>query len=130
MLRALSAPLLVALPVAAATVYVALVNPFVPGHYPVCPWLTTFAVYCPGCGGLRAVHAFTHGHPLQALDLNAFAMLLCGALAMLWAYWLVARVTTRELNVKVVQAVLFGAVIVLPVFTVVRNLPFGQLIAP
>lgn len=130
LLRAVSLPLLVAIPVAAATVYVALVSPFQSGNYPVCPWYALTGLYDPGDGGLRAVHSFMHGNLLRALDLNAFVILLCGAFTVLWGYWLVVRVTARELSLRVVQTGLLVAVAVLPVFTVVRNLPFGQLLAP
>lgn len=37
---------------------------------PPCIWLEIFGIYCPGCGGTRAVWALFHGHFLQALWLH------------------------------------------------------------
>lgn len=34
---------------------------------PSCIWLEVFGIYCPGCGGTRAVEFFFQGHFLQAL---------------------------------------------------------------
>lgn len=117
----------------ALLVYDTVVNPFEPGHFPPCPFLATFGVYDPGDGGLRAVHALMHGHPLQALDLNAYGIVLSALLAVLWGYWLYVRAAGRELGRRatgVVRIALVTAVVVAPVFAVVRNLPFGQLLAP
>lgn len=132
-LRAVRLPLLVAVPVLALLVYDTVVNPFEPGHFPPCPFLATFGVYDPGDGGLRAVHALMHGHPLLALDLNAYGIALCAMLAVLWGYWLYARATARRLGnraERVVRIALITAVAVAPAFAIVRNLPFGHVLAP
>ena len=43
-------------------------------------WLAEFhamtGLWCPGCGGLRAVHDLTHGHLVTALHENALVVLL------------------------------------------------------
>lgn len=132
-LRAIRLPLLVGAPVLALVVYDTLVNPFEPGHFPSCPFYATFGVYDPGDGGLRAVHALMHGHPLRALDLNAYGIGLSAMLAVLWGYWLYIRAAGLEVGRRAGSAAriaLLTAVAVLPVFAVVRNLPFGQILAP
>ncbi|MGH3096268.1 MAG: DUF2752 domain-containing protein [Streptosporangiales bacterium] len=132
-LRAIRLPLLVAAPVLALLMYDTVVSPFEPGHFPPCPFLATFGVYDPGDGGLRAVHALMHGHPLRALDLNAYGIALSAMLAMLWGYWLYVRAAGLEFGrwaSRVVRIALVTAVVVAPVFAVVRNLPFGQVLAP
>lgn len=129
-LRAVALPALVAAPFLAATAYVANVDPNTPGHYPTCPFLALTGYWCPGCGGLRAVYALTHGHPLQALHDNAFGLAAVAAVAVWWIAWVVARVRGRPLSVRPVRAVLFAALVVIPVFTILRNLPIGHFLAP
>ncbi|MBO0829418.1 MAG: DUF2752 domain-containing protein [Streptosporangiales bacterium] len=129
-LRALAMPALVAAPFVAATAYVANVDPNAAGHYPTCPFLALTGFYCPGCGGLRAVHALTHGHPLQALHDNVFGIAVVGAVAVWWVAWLVARVRGRPLSLRPVRVAMVVALVVMPVFTVLRNLPIGHFLAP
>ena len=40
---------------------VAAVDPHTSGRYPTCPFHAVTGLWCPGCGGLRAVHDLTHG---------------------------------------------------------------------
>lgn len=129
-LRAAALPALVAAPFVAATAYVANVDPNTPGHYPTCPVLAVTGYYCPGCGGLRGMFALTHGHPLQALHDNAFGLAFVGALALWWVVWLVARLCGRPMPTRGVRVVLIAALAVMPVFTVLRNLPVGHFLAP
>jgi CHASE2 domain-containing sensor protein len=53
-------------------VYVGLVDPNTSSFYPGCPFRAMTGFDCPGCGATRALHAAITGHPLQALDHNAF----------------------------------------------------------
>lgn len=83
-----SGPLLVAGGVAAATAYVALVDPNQPGHFPLCPLKEMTGLDCPGCGGLRAVHALCHGDLGTALDQHLFVTVLVLPLAIVtWVAW-------------------------------------------
>ncbi|HEX6447294.1 MAG TPA: DUF2752 domain-containing protein [Streptosporangiales bacterium] len=129
-LRALALPALVAAPLLAATAYVANVDPNAAGHYPTCPSLLVTGYYCPGCGGLRAMYALTHGHPLQALHDNAFGLAFVAAVAVWWVAWVVARWRGRSVPTRPILAVTFVLVALMPVFTVLRNLPFGHFLAP
>lgn len=38
-------------------------------HHP-CVFKTLFGLYCPGCGGTRALRALLSGHPIESLLLN------------------------------------------------------------
>ena len=63
-----------------------LVDPNQPGNYPTCPWLALTGTFCPGCGTLRATHALSEGHLLEALQRNpltvaAFTLMVLGFLA-------------------------------------------------
>lgn len=88
-LRRLRTPLAVGGAALLASAYVGLVDPNVPGHYPLCPTKALTGLDCPGCGGLRAVHAMMHGDLRSALDHNAFVVLVVVPLAVvLWARWM------------------------------------------
>jgi hypothetical protein len=126
--------------VLAAFVFVGLVDPNEPGHYPACPLLRLTGVYCPGCGGLRSAYAVAHGEPLTALGANALAVLGYLGFAVVWLRWVGECVRGRTAGsalptgpgpvvpLRAVHGwVLGGAVLG---FTVIRNLPFGSFLRP
>ncbi|MFG2719541.1 DUF2752 domain-containing protein [Streptomyces sp. NPDC048416] len=130
-LRRLLVPLATLGAVAAAFTYVGLVDPNRPGHYPVCPLYGFTGVYCPGCGGLRSAHDFITGHFAAALGANAPAVVGYLVFAVGWALWAVrsARgLPPPRFALSDRQWWLVGAVVL--IFSVVRNLPFGSVIAP
>jgi hypothetical protein len=116
--------------VAGAFAYVGAVDPNEPGHYPACPLLQFTGIYCPGCGGLRSAHAVVHGDFAAALQDNALAVAGFGLFAVLWTVWVVRSVRGRPFRLEPSSAQLWGAGALLLVFTVVRNLPFGDWLHP
>jgi hypothetical protein len=116
--------------VAGAFGYVGAVDPNVPGHYPVCPLLRLTGLYCPGCGGLRAAHAFVHGDLVTALTDNAVAVLGFVGFAVLWTVWVVHAVRGRPVRIEAGPVALWSLGVSLLLFTVVRNLPFGGWLHP
>jgi Protein of unknown function (DUF2752) len=109
---------------------VAAVDPHTAGRYPTCPFHAVTGLWCPGCGGLRAVHDLTRGHLALAAHENVLAVLL-GPCLLVW--WLIAR--WRRTDKRPVALVLSprGTLVVaalLAVFAVVRNLPIGAALAP
>jgi Protein of unknown function (DUF2752) len=121
-------PLLVGLTGAAGVVLVAVVSPERPGHYPVCPTYALTGLYCPGCGGLRAVHALCHGDLTLALHRNAVVVL--GVPLAIWAYlaWVRRSLLGRPAAWFPPKALLWGGAVALIGFTLLRNLPgFGWL---
>lgn len=112
-----------------AVALVAAVDPHTPGHYPVCPWHAMTGTWCPGCGGLRAVHDLTHGHLVTAAGENLVVVALVPVLAI---WWLVTRIRPGRKGGGLVlgpRATMVFVVVVLA-FTAVRNLPFGAALAP
>jgi len=87
--RARRAPLLVAAITVAATAYIAAVDPNHPGHYLACPLLTLTGVYCPGCGGLRAVHDLAHLDLAGAWSMNPLLVAVVPIAVLAWGRWLV-----------------------------------------
>jgi hypothetical protein len=128
--RRLSAPVATVGGLALATVALHARDPHVRGSWGVCP-LASMGIYCPGCGGLRAVNDLTHGDVLAAASSNlALVVVLPFAVAGLLA-WVAARWRGVPLRVgaRVAAPVGWSALALLAVFTVLRNLP-GSWLAP
>ncbi|GAB6904069.1 DUF2752 domain-containing protein [Kineosporia succinea] len=85
--RALVRPLAVAAAAAGAVGYLAAVDPNRPGHYPGCPILALTGFFCPGCGGLRAVHDLTRADVAGALSSNLVVTLAVPVVVGLWFRW-------------------------------------------
>ncbi|MFI0911164.1 DUF2752 domain-containing protein [Streptomyces abikoensis] len=129
--RRLAAPLGVAAGLGAAVTWVGVVDPNRPGSYPACPLLRWTGLYCPGCGGLRGLHALAHGDLGTALGANVLAVAGYAAFAVLWTLWLVRAARTGGGMPAVFRPehgwTLAGIVLL---FTVVRNLPCGSALVP
>lgn len=138
--RPLAAPVAVAAAVAVGTAVVAFVDPAQPGRYPACPILAVTGLYCPGCGGLRAVHALAHGDVAQAWDLNALLILAIPLAVAAYLLWVRARlrgalpgqpVPRRPwMRTVPVAAGAIAALVVSLGFAVARNLPAFAALAP
>ncbi|MFD9883797.1 DUF2752 domain-containing protein [Streptomyces alboflavus] len=129
-LRRLAVPLGLLGSVAAAFAYVATVDPNEPGHYPPCPLLHYTGIFCPGCGGLRSAHAFAHGDLSTALGANALAVVGFGLFAVVWGVWALGTARGRPPRLDLGRAQLWGVGVVVALFTLVRNLPFGGALHP
>lgn len=116
---------------AAATAVVALVNPNEKGHYPTCPLLAMTGIYCPFCGGLRAVHDLAHLDIGGALARNPVAVLALPLIAILWLLWAQQAFTGRRLLTLHAKPWWGWAVLgFLAVFMVARNLPGATWLSP
>ena len=80
-------PAAVALATAAGTTYIALNNPHDTGGTFVCPLFAMTGVYCPGCGGTRAVYDLAHGDIAGALSMNPLFTIAVPLLGVLWLRW-------------------------------------------
>lgn len=131
-MRRIWAPALLWAGGAAAVTAVALRDPHVPGSWGSCGFLTVTGFYCPGCGGLRAMHDLTHGHVLAALQSNAMGLVLCAVLGGLLTLWLVCAWQGRQVPVdRIVTARrVWVFLAVFAIFAVYRNTPWGAWLAP
>ncbi|GAA3445844.1 DUF2752 domain-containing protein [Planomonospora venezuelensis] len=124
-------PLGAAVAAGAAVAFVGAVDPNEPGHYPSCPFLVLTGLYCPGCGGLRAVHALAHGDPVTALGLNPLVVAAVPLLAVLWGRWALRSWRGEPVPAGAVRPAHGWALLALTVvFWVARNLPHGEFLAP
>ncbi|MFF1836916.1 DUF2752 domain-containing protein [Streptomyces sp. NPDC058231] len=129
-LRRLASPVASMAAVLAAFGYVGAVDPNQPGHYPVCPMFRLTGLYCPGCGGLRSAHAVAHGDIVAALGSNAPAVVGYGIFAVVWVVWMVRASRGLPLRIRLTPVHWWAIGAVLLTFTIVRNLPFGSVLAP
>ncbi|GAB2674363.1 DUF2752 domain-containing protein [Thalassiella azotivora] len=125
-------PLLTGATVGAATLAVAVRSPHVPGSWGWCPWLELTGTFCPGCGGLRAVHDAVHLDLVSALSSNAYVVVAGGVSVLAWALWLRAAAAGRRVDWGrwVTGRVAWVAVTALVVFSVVRNTGLAPWLAP
>ncbi len=87
---------------------------------------------CPGCGGLRALHALLHGQVMEAFRLNPLFVLALPAAGVWIATWLVRKRRDPAARLTLPTTWIWAGVTLIIVFGVVRNLPgfsggwFGQ----
>ncbi len=128
----LRGPVGVGLGLTATAVAVALRDPHAPGSWGFCPFLVITGWYCPGCGGLRAVYDLAHGDWAAAVSSNVYGLVLCAGLGLAWFGWLVSASLNRVIDWHRLVPRHLGLVIlaVTVVFTVARNIPAGEWLAP
>src|SRR6478752_8420222 len=100
-------------------------DPHSSGSWGYCPFYALTGLYCPGCGGLRAVNDLTDGDLVGAASSNlAFVVALPFILVGL-ALWVLGRWQGRSYAppMSVVRPVAYVSLALLAVFTVLRNLP-------
>lgn len=102
-----------------------LVDPNQPGALGTCPWTwATGGLDCPGCGTLRATRALTRGDLALAADHNLLFVALVPLLAWgLLGWWRHER-GRRPRAPRVPRPVTMALAAVLPLWWVVRNLPW------
>lgn len=115
--------------VAVATLALRLRDPHQQGSWGVCP-LAALGIWCPGCGGLRAVNDLTHGELLAAASSNLLLVASLPLVALLAAGWVARAWTGRPvggptLALRGVWAgrLAAGYAVLALVFMVLRNLP-------
>ena len=107
---------------------VRLVDPNVPGTYPVCPSIQLVGVLCPLCGGLRSTHALLSGDLVTAVQMNV--LVVVGVL--LAAALVVRRLRRPEAPpLRPPRALVVAGLVAVAAFAVARNvvdLPFGPVV--
>ena len=115
---------------AAATAALHLRDPHASGSWGYCP-ISLLGIYCPGCGGLRAVNDLTHGDLIGAASSNALLLLTMPLAVFLLARWTIDAWRGRQRGLPALTSwqVLSVGIALTTVFTVARNLP-GSWLAP
>jgi hypothetical protein len=88
-----------------------------------CGLLTLFHIYCPGCGGTRALFSLLSGHPLQSLYYNP-AVLLGAVLALYYETAVIVTLVKNNGKVYYYQkpTLVYIYVVVIFGYTVVRDI--------
>lgn len=128
----LKAPIATAAILGTATVALHFRDPHAHGSWGYCPSYYVFGVYCPGCGGLRAVNDLSNGDVAAAAHSNLLFVASLPLIAGLFAFWIMRAWTggaprlSRRTRGRAVWAYAGIAV----VFAIVRNLPIGRALVP
>ena len=107
-------------------------DPHVPGAWGSCVFFDATGLWCPGCGGLRAINDLTHLDVAGALSSNAVAVVLVGLLAAWWAVWAWSAATRRTLpwDRWVTPVRVYAGLVVVLLFSVLRNVPGLEALGP
>ena len=131
-LRRLGGPLGTAAVVGLGALALRLRDPHQQGAWGVCPLKEITGWNCPFCGGLRAVNDLGHGQVADAAQSNLLFVASIPLLAYVFARWSAGRwrgqpwdPSDRAMNWSALTIV-----VVLTVFTVLRNVPAGAWLAP
>jgi hypothetical protein len=114
-----------------ATGLIAANNPHITGSLGVCPLFAATGLYCPGCGGTRAVYDLAHGDVAGAMTMNPLFTLCVPLLAVLWVRWAMRSQGVALRPWPFPDWLGFAIPGVIVAFTVLRNLPpFAPYLAP
>ena len=106
-------------------------DPHDSGAYGFCPFLLITGQPCPGCGGLRAINDLTRFEFGAAVSSNVLAVALVIVLAAAYVLWVARRWQGKDKPMIVLSSKAGIAVMVLlVVFGIVRNTPWGSWLAP
>jgi hypothetical protein len=100
------------------------------GFYPICLFHSLTGWNCPGCGATRAAYQLLHGHLLRALHDNALFVLTLTALTAQSAWFVMQKIRNRPAAFIVSPIMLWALLIVVFVFTGLRNLPSFSWLSP
>lgn len=101
------------------------------GGFPRCPVNALSGWWCPGCGSQRGLHALLTGDLAGAVGSNALMVAAVPFLAYAYGAWVlrafgVAAVASPDIGPRALR----WLPALVASFAVVRNLPFGQALAP
>jgi hypothetical protein len=128
--RRLARPVLAAAALGAATGVIAVANPFKHHVTPPCPFHAVTGLWCPLCGGTRAVWAATHGDFRLMLHANILFPAIVVLIGWTWLGWAGRATGWWRLPVPKGRGFKLAVVAVLVAFTVLRNLPGLGALAP
>jgi hypothetical protein len=107
------------------TAYYFFINPSEMNFGIRCLFFKTTGLYCPGCGGQRAFHAFLHGDFYEAFQDNLLIFMVLPLI--------VLKFLEEIFNKKLLPNIIYSTKFLIPfivfvvIFTVLRNLPaFNQ----
>jgi hypothetical protein len=92
--------------------------------YPQCPFHELLHLQCPGCGATRAIAAILHGDVIDAFNQNALITLLLPLAATYGILGYMRLLQRKSLRwPQPPPAIIYSALTLAAIFTIVRNLP-------
>ncbi|MEU7217418.1 DUF2752 domain-containing protein [Nocardia iowensis] len=129
--RGVGVPLLVAGVGIGVGVLLHVRDPHVEGSYGVCPVYALTGWWCPGCGGMRAIHNLTDGNILDSLHSNLLAIPLVLAFVLWVSDWTLRAWRGRRMRLPSINGpTMWTFFALLTIYTVLRNTPWGTWLAP
>lgn len=113
--------------VAGASVYTYVVDPNSSGAFPQCPFRAVTGLDCPGCGGLRCVHALLHGDVAAAADHNLLTLLLLPLTTLVLLRWVLVSWGMSLPEVRLPRVFAWALPVAFFGFWVLRNIPWEPL---
>lgn len=106
-------------------------DPHNAGSYGICPMYVLTGLWCPACGGLRAINDLTNLDFGSSLSSNVLILPLVAVLVVFWVRWAARRwqgTADRMVALEPVATIVVLGTLV--AFTVIRNTPWGSWFAP
>ena len=105
-------------------------NPSTHGFYPICLFHRITGWNCPSCGGTRALYALLHGDWRLALKDNALFVALLAAMAARGAWFAIKKALHEPVGQFLPAKSVWPLLVVVLIFTVLRNLPAFAFLSP
>jgi hypothetical protein len=126
-------PIVTIAALSAAALALHLRDPHHSGSWGFCPLNAITGIYCPGCGGLRAVNDLSRGDIVAALSSNVLvvaAIPISIVLLLIWLQRAWSGLPALRLPARLSRVWWPTVAVVTLVFTVLRNTPAGSWLAP
>lgn len=98
-------------------------DPHVSGTWGVCPLFALTGIYCPGCGGLRAVNSLTDLDFGSAFHSNPLVFPVLALMVWAWLRWAAPAFGFAIPRIRVPRAAWIVIAVTVAVFVIARNLP-------
>ena len=109
---------------AVGTAWVGMGDPNQGGFFPKCIYYQATGHWCPGCGGLRAVHDLLHGDFSAALGMNPVVVLVIVPLGIFgMAWWWLDGLGVRVPAFHISTRLAWALPALLLAFWILRNVP-------
>jgi hypothetical protein len=105
-------------------------NPSTHGFYPVCQFHQLTGLNCPGCGMTRAAYALLHGDFAAALHDNALFVGLIVFFGLRGGLFALNKQRGKANGQFFPAKLLWSLLVIAVLFTILRNLPGFEILAP
>jgi len=88
-----------------------------------CIWSSRFDIYCPGCGGTRAIDTLLKGKILTALNYHPFVVYVAGLSAVFMGSWTIFYLSRERVKgIRFRNWFLYAGLIILILQWIIKNM--------